>query len=303
MAEDKSWASKLKSFALKSLRSREVGACEAAYRVCTLQMHGASAEVKFLSTNLPKLRNRRLKDYKELKDHTTIEAMVYANLQDVYYINRGREMEDICLYYVAINYTFNKKTCPSGKNKQCECRTRCYNLWVEYSGDGCFKHRTKPAVLKTEYYTMDEAKREQYFHQLLMLFKPYRDEEKELLGSYETYFEAYEAAKAATGQLSEMVDEFVDSAQQVQDMKDLKKQLTMEVIQEEVPDINRQMQAVEDTAVATTKEITPDKLLEMEDSFSPEQHLVYNKITNHLLSSADKRQPLRLFVSGEGGTG
>ena len=91
-------------------------------------------------------------------------------------------MESTCLYDFASNFTFTKAK-PSkkeGEDDEMMLKDR----------SGILVRRRKPFVIKTQRYTLTDEKKEQYFHQMLLLFKPFR-KESELMGESPSYAAAF----------------------------------------------------------------------------------------------------------------
>ena len=176
------WESAQKSFA--STRSqlyslgrqlkgkRESGGPEACIRIDGQHMFGTDATTVYLQTSSWETRHRRLKDIKTLRQEPVEASPFYDNMVDTYYIKRSRLLEDVCLYEIVKNYKFEAGA--NGKLRQIG------------GPKGCMVKRAHEVVVKCATHTLKDATKEEYYHQLLMLFLPYRNEE-ELIAGYETY--------------------------------------------------------------------------------------------------------------------
>ena len=94
------------------------------------------------------------------------EKIYHTNLADDYYPNRPDSLKNVCLRYVVEWFEYTTKCSPSHQ----ECLTLKNNL-------GFLHKRSKPKLIKTQNIKpVDADSTEQYFHQLLFLFKPWRNE-------------------------------------------------------------------------------------------------------------------------------
>lgn len=137
--------------------------------------------IKWLDVKI--IRNRRLKSKTEIEnlDNQSTD-LYYPSMIDIHYPNRPTEMENTNLFNFASKYDIVKK-------KPHLTELECY----EYPGYGFIKKRPRSHLIKHPIYNW-KLEPEKYFHSLLMLFKPWR-EESELLGVSNTYFEAFMLCK------------------------------------------------------------------------------------------------------------
>ena len=166
VASKKNIYSKLWSFGVRAVKSREVGLYEA-----TDLLHDhltqKSRDVKFVNARQSQKRSRVLKNYtelKELKENNPDSDYVFApSLVDVHYPSRPDKLEDLCLY------DFVK-----------------YIDWYHRDKDGkkTYRRLAKPRV--PNHPTYDPRKLvNDYYYSLILLFVPFRDE-NDLLLSNET---------------------------------------------------------------------------------------------------------------------
>ena len=98
----KSVYSRLFSFGVKCLRSRECGLYEASDLLLGDHLHEKSVTVQWVSVAMPKDRKRRLKKYSDLQQLAATDPdseNVYCdNLYNTYYPQRPAALEDVCLY-------------------------------------------------------------------------------------------------------------------------------------------------------------------------------------------------------------
>ena len=101
--------SKLWSFGVRSLKSRECGLYEASDLLLGDQLCGKSKTVQWVDVCQPHNRKRRLKDHSKLQEIKELDPnstdIFEPNLVDTFYPERPDEMEDVCLYDFVANYT------------------------------------------------------------------------------------------------------------------------------------------------------------------------------------------------------
>ena len=102
--------SRLWSFALRMLCSRECGLYEASDLLLGDHLNEKSVEVQWISVDMPDNRKRRLKDHRDLEQLAATdpesEEIFKENLHSSYYPNRPEELEDVCLHDFVANYNY-----------------------------------------------------------------------------------------------------------------------------------------------------------------------------------------------------
>ena len=100
--------SKLWSFGVRCLRSRECGLYEASDLLLGDHLCGKSLTVKWVDVSQPHNRKCRLKDHSkltEMRECNPNSTDIYeANLIDTFYPERPDNMEDVCLYGFVADY-------------------------------------------------------------------------------------------------------------------------------------------------------------------------------------------------------
>ena len=100
--------SKLWSFGVRSLRSRECGLYEASDLLLGDHLCGKSQTIKWVDVSQPRNRKRRLRDHSKLvqiqQQYPNSTDILEDNLVDTFYPERPDEMEDVCLYDFVANY-------------------------------------------------------------------------------------------------------------------------------------------------------------------------------------------------------
>ena len=198
MNQNKSQASQIMTILNARFRDREVGTYEIADDLLGHPLHGCSSIIKYLDVNLPGKRSRALKTKKELEklDDDSTEILK-TNLIETYYPKRSVELENESLYSIVQNYNFKHGDKP--ENDKPDPADYVPNLEKEkeddsddeekdeddskgkkyycLDGKGYFTKRKKLTVVKTRYISNNPQNEELFYHALLMMFVPYRDEE------------------------------------------------------------------------------------------------------------------------------
>ena len=101
VTSDRSLYSKLWSFGVRSLRSRECGMYEASDILLGDQLCRKSETVQWIPADLPQKRKQHLKNHSKLQEMLDTEPdsvnIFENNVIDVFYPTRSDELEDICL--------------------------------------------------------------------------------------------------------------------------------------------------------------------------------------------------------------
>ena len=152
--------SKLWSFGVRCLRSRECGLYEASDLLLGDHLCEKSVTIKWVDVSQPHNRKRRLRDHSKLVEMRERDPncmnIFEANLVDTFYPERPDDMEDVCVYDFVADYA----KCGVGK-------------------DGKTKYRKlNKSVLPNHklYNPHKENEKESYYHSLLLLFVPFRNE-------------------------------------------------------------------------------------------------------------------------------
>lgn len=153
--------SKLWSFGVRSLRSRECGLYEASDLLLGDHLCGKSVTIKWVDVSQPQNRKRRLMNHSrllEMRETNPNSTVIFEdNIVDTFYPQRPGIMEYICLY----NFVANCTKC--GIDKDGKVVNRKLNKTILPN------HRI--------YNPNKENERESYFYSLLLLFVPFRKEE------------------------------------------------------------------------------------------------------------------------------
>ena len=153
VSDNKSLYSRLWSFGVRCLRTRECGFYEASDMLLGDHLCDKSCTVEWLDVSMPHARRRRLKNHKQLKELEELdpgsEDVFMDNLVGNHYPDRPQNLEVVCLHDFVANYT------ASGKDK---------------SGHKTYRKLQKPRLVN--HYVFDPQKnedREKYYYPLGIL--------------------------------------------------------------------------------------------------------------------------------------
>ena len=101
ISDNKNVYSRLWSFGIRCLRSRECGLYEASDLLLGDHLYEKSVTVQWVDVSMPHARKHRLKDHNQLKQMAenapNSEDIFAENLIDNYYPQRPAKLEDVCL--------------------------------------------------------------------------------------------------------------------------------------------------------------------------------------------------------------
>ncbi|CAI9734632.1 Hypothetical predicted protein [Octopus vulgaris] len=145
-----------------------------------------------LDWNLPNYRLHMFRPQYEL-DQLGLEStnLYYENMVQNWYPNRSNLMEYMSLYEIASKY----ECVPPNK-------ARNANEGIQLRNKLGYFYSVKERIVKSPNIRLTMDTSEHYYHNLLMLVKPWHDEEKDLLEGCKTYKESFD--QCANG-LSEVV--------------------------------------------------------------------------------------------------
>lgn len=168
---------------MQSYKSHEIGVYESAQKLLGFPYYRFSDQVKWLNTYLPEERRGRLLDIYELqKLNPESTQLFHTNLINDYYPNRPDCLEHLNLYDLDSWYDYKTQLC-----NHAECSS-----FIIKRDLGFFHKRTKPKVIKTaKIKLINQEAIEKYYFQLLFLFKPWRNEIKDLKENFNSYQEAF----------------------------------------------------------------------------------------------------------------
>ncbi|MDY6841695.1 MAG: AAA family ATPase [Pseudomonadota bacterium] len=201
----------VRHIANKFLNHCEVSAQEAVYLLLQLPMCRATRDVIFINTSPPCDRVSLLKNATMLEMMNEDDTDITCTSLIDRYSDRPKELESVCLAEFATLFQVKRASTSTRRTtKKTEFQPEgeyeeenVDDIW-DYSavsgevyklGDGKILYRrTKPKVFRCVRFSA-ENEPEKHFRERLMLYLPWRDEEKDIIGGCETYFERYREMK------------------------------------------------------------------------------------------------------------
>jgi len=297
---DQSLFSRLFSFGVRSLRSRECGMYEACDILLGDHLYGKSDTVQWVSVDQPHKRRRRLKNHQKLKEMDPDSTDIFEdNLIDNFYPNRPEELEDLCLYDFVMWYTY------SGTDS---CGKRMY------------RKLNKPRIPNHRIYDPSkENEREAYFYSLLVLFVPFR-KESDLVDGDQTAEDAFNVFISTSTDMKghhEKLTKMLQAQSKVHRINE-HRQATEEECANEDESMGLEIPGEATAAMHDVKEMEcnaamDEQTLEQRISMlNSDQRRVFDMVSSHLqhqrqhelgMCACDNQKPLQCFISGVGGTG
>ena len=157
--------SRLWSFGVRSLCSRECGMYEASDILLGNNLLGKSLTVQWIPADLPHKRKRQLKDHTKLKEMLDAQPdsvdIFENNFIDDFYPKRPDKLEDVCLYDFVKWHVLSETDC---------------------HGNRKYRRLNEPRLPNHKLYDPSkEDQQEDYYYCLLLLFVPFSNE-GDLLG-------------------------------------------------------------------------------------------------------------------------
>ncbi|XP_043288385.1 uncharacterized protein [Venturia canescens] len=294
----KSVASRLWNIGLRALNHRECGALEAADRLLGYPLFMTDPETVIRWVDINIVRSRRVKPRKVIETMNAESTDIFYEGLIENYPNRPTELNDVCLYDYAKWYDI-VKAMPQRKD------VVFYKL-----KPGSYLRKRERGYLINHYHYDPMTNSENYFHSLLLLFQPWRCV-AELKNGEETYTASYFSVHAKLPMAAEYHERLAEIAKNTKEMKELIQQKIdeMEKDQENHPvsdNIPRGCDPIEaDEAMKDFVNLGANEahkelnITEMIAELNEDQKRVFDLVT----STMNSDEILRLYVSGEGGTG
>ena len=307
----KSLGSNAMSYILQSVKSRQVGANEAADRLLGHKLYSKSRQLRFADLQKPDKAKRVLKAAEEigrlLKSNPESPDIFQTHWVLDVYPDRPEELESSSLHEI-ISWYEKEKDMP-GSSKPLQLKHLPYYLR---------RRKTTPYIVTHQTinpHQSDENK-EIYYYYLLKLFKPWRNEQHLQipgLNFYETYiFES--------DHLPDMVkyhQQNMELSQQDEGMekaiKDRAQQLSKIVTEQDQEDdehgalagcmTDHVQNAMEDLITAHSLAARNKERTNLEEQYAllnTDQKRIVDKVVTAV---CQETEPIRLIVSGQGGTG
>jgi hypothetical protein len=303
--KNKSLQSVLKSFAIQSLKNREIGSIEASQKLLGINLCQMDVHVKWLGAHMQNHRTRKLKKKDDIQQLNKESTDIYCNnIIDTYYPSRPKELDKICLYDFASYYDLNSNKLPCTKNKN---HSDCIILNDNF---GYMHKRKTPHLLKTpRYKPSNKEAREKYFHQLLILFKPWRDENNDLMMEQcKSYEESFKYLKEKNMLNIQLTTTFEDQKSRIEMAKqkiiELEK-TPFEPICNRSEKENDETLGVNDANFYQSNIINEEQLKQKVNLLNTEQKKIYDFILQALdvqrNNQINENNQIKTFCSGYGG--
>ena len=284
------------SFAVKATSNREIGSMEAADTLLGHSLYGKDKKTMIRWLDIREIRNRKLKTFEDIKKLDGESTDIFCeSLIDSHYPNRHNELENLCLYEFAKDYD----------PVDSELKTiKCYKM---REGKWFCRKRKNPYLIN-HWKNNPFTEPENYYHTLLLLFKPWRYETSDFKGEYATYEEAFNKIAHELPQAVEYHLKYTEKLQ-AQELfnKDVEKAVeeendkTQENLSNNIPDgcvpagVNMLINDFED--LANRVELDYDE--ETEKTLNEDQSRIFENWKNCLSNCILIRQ----IISGFAGTG
>ena len=302
VSDNKSVYSRLWSFGVRALRSRECGLYEASDLLIGDHLCEKSTTVKWICVKMPHKRSRRLKNHSVLQEiadeNPESEDIFEDDLFNTHYPKRPADLEDVCLHDFVANYDWYSK---------------------DRNGDRIYRRLTKPRLVNHKLYDPNkEEEREDFYYSLVLLFVPFRNEAS-LLQENEKPEEAFNRLLPSNESCSEYhsrLQKILKAREALKKINDAREanndnEGTNKEDHDEPELLGQAKSAMLDALHMNAKK--PDKLTLQERvmMLNSDQRRIFERVKDHLLHQVQHEadecncefEPLCMFISGVGGTG
>ncbi|KAL5272240.1 hypothetical protein ACHWQZ_G000453 [Mnemiopsis leidyi] len=316
----------LSKFAFQLLKSREMGAHEAADRI--LQNNGelwrSSETFVWVPTTTPNKRTRVMRNLKDLEgQRPDSKKIFYDDWVHVFYPNRPRTSEFDNMSLSDFVSQFEKVTGKPNMKKEKDAHRKYIKIQDEHGNYiRTLQRRKKTPVIYHHNYSL-RTEPELFYYSMMALYKPWRKEE-DIVGQHESYSESFFDSIKHHTQLKEMASRKINIEKAKEKMESEAKarmadsgncdpsQEDDDPIAEDDPNLRTGLK--EYIASNDKSEIrSVGDLNDFVETLNEDQKRVYDKVTNHvehMLMHRDDQcdgegcsRPLFLYISGFGGTG
>ena len=307
----KSLGTNAMSYLLKCVKSRQVGANEAADRLLGHKLYSSSRQMRFADLQPADKAKRVLKSIDDINNLLKVSPESTNIFQphwvlDVY-PDRPEQLESCSLHELLSWY--EREVCTGQKTSELKLRTLNYTL----------RRRTKKPYIVTHQVVNPEQSEEHkqlYFYYLLKLFKPHREESELCIAGF-SYSETYELERENLPDMMSYHNASVRLQQQdaktQQAVKDRAQQIRQEEADADIEDpdsalhgcvvdpLQTAMNDIKEATERTERRCTADSVQAAYEELNTDQKRIADRVLSYLCHSNE--DALRLFVSGAGGTG
>ena len=335
----------------KFLSHREVSAQEAVYRLLSLPLAKGSRQVIFIPTDLAENRTKLLKPMKviqELDDDD--EDLYHEGILEKYRL-RPDSLEHICLADFAAYYTYSRKKLDDTEQdehsddeaQEFESQEPADQFEIDNlpktiklkTKATVMSKRTRPVIIRSHQFSVLKQP-DQYYHAKLLLYLPWRDENKDLQGTDGDYkIKYFDVKPQITARMHFYEPNMEEYSQAVQDLEengppeDGWATLAPQTVQQEhddrsegarddpefealAPNVDNgpaELGLVPHEYELNSRKITPKQWLEMTVSLNKEQRQIHQFIVqwctemSMTYKTSFRPKPFHIFISGGAGTG
>ena len=330
----------------KFLNCVEVGAQEAAYLVLQMPITKSSREVVFINTNTPEERPFILKDIEKLENLPKNSTDIHQDGLIRRYARRPKCLEHHCLadYAATINiiypkdkqiddpYADNNDDDPTSDSENSNTPEETSEqhtqklLSVTLSNGVKITTRQNPRVIRFVNFNKNSDS-ENYYRERLLLYLPWRNEDVDLIGSYETYEQHFLQRKNEIRIMqrkyeshNEEIQTAIQEAQEHDNTDDDEEEQTEQFCPTESsesmffdpprPELHARYDIASDLNIPLTQsdqeiELIADRLPEHDyrqliQSLNKKQREFFTHVIQWIKT---KQEPLRLFLTGGAGVG
>jgi len=300
----RSLGSNAMSFALKAVKSRQVGANEAADRLLGNKLYSKSRQMRFADLNPPQQAKRVLKPVAELEQivdaDPTSQQIFYPHWVLDVYPDRPASLDNTSLYDFLSQYD----KVPTGRDNQNQLQLKTLGY--------CLKKRTYSTYIVTHRLinpNKSPEDEEQHYYQLLKQFKPWRNE-TDLIAPGHTYKETFTSENNTYPNMAAAYhNQLVNQKKTEEELDDAIRRKRGE----EDTAVDDEQTAFEGCAINNAESTMQDVIdahknrtgdststAELYSSLKTDQRRVVDIVVQQVCHDTN---PCRLIVSDEGGTG
>ena len=311
---------RLKKFARAIDTSREVSIQEIVYRTLGLGMCVGSRVVKFINASKPELRDGLLK--KNLDDTEENESPFMNSLID-YYQARPVDLNDLSLAEFAAQYDLvysggSKIETVKADDDHLEETNHLQspNAVPLLNGMGFIRRRGFEAVIR---YYLDRKNEEEMKRNMLVLFHPFRDEEKEIHNhrnlSIDDLFSAnfdsieerrmrYEPHRELLVNITEHLQDLNEESDEDEEVaEDLMYQYDETTSEKDIKDHGKTVTSGTSRSAEVKFLTSLTEIRERVRMLNFDQRRIFDDVIERLWSPVDAVGPFHLYVAGDAGTG
>ena len=211
------------------LNSVEISAQEAVYIILQLPMRKSSLEVVFINTSPPDERVQLLKPISEIEEMPDESEEIHSGGLIKRYIERPVSLRNITLAdwaawydscrkpYDRTNKKLDKDQLPVettndeiNEDDLCDDRVSCTVMTKSR-----VKKQLKARIIRSPWFNK-ESHPEKHYRELILLFTPWRNEEKDLIGNYSSFKERY---SELSDRISEQMREYAVCAENLNEIQ------------------------------------------------------------------------------------